>query len=70
MTTSKKELSKLRKKLNDKFQWEKKTSKKKRFVKKGKMKMMKCPHCGTEGKGPVMFRFHFKRCPKKYENLV
>jgi hypothetical protein len=23
-----------------------------------------CPHCGKEGKSPVMFRYHFNRCKK------
>jgi hypothetical protein len=23
-----------------------------------------CPHCGKEGKGPLMFRWHFNKCKK------
>lgn len=30
---------------------------------KGKKRIVrKCPHCGYEGKAPVIFRFHFARC--------
>ena len=25
----------------------------------------KCPHCGKEGKGPMMFRWHFDKCKDK-----
>ena len=24
-----------------------------------------CPHCGKEGKGPIMFRYHMDNCKKK-----
>lgn len=29
-----------------------------------------CPHCGKEGKGPTMLRFHFDRCKSKPGDAV
>jgi len=33
--------------------------------KKHKMKLFKCPHCGLEGKGGNMTRYHFNNCKFK-----
>ena len=33
--------------------------------KKFNMKMVQCPHCGLEGKGGNMTRYHFDNCKKK-----
>lgn len=80
MAIDKEELSEMRSELNDKMNWEKnypkkKLSKKNRFRKLQKIKadsktMRTCPHCGNSGKGASMFRWHFERCPKKYENIL
>jgi hypothetical protein len=34
-------------------------------LKNKSIEIHKCPHCGKEGKGPIMFRFHFHNCKKK-----
>ena len=42
-----------------------------RAINKGrkyKMKLVKCPHCGKEGKGGNMTRYHFDKCKNKQEN--
>jgi len=33
--------------------------------KKHKLKKVVCPHCGKEGKGPNMTRYHFDKCKEK-----
>ena len=38
-----------------------KNSKSNKGIKKN-MKTKKCPHCGKEGKGPNMSRYHFDNC--------
>ena len=35
-----------------------------------KLPRVTCPHCGTEGKGPNMSRYHFKNCVKLASAVV
>jgi len=69
---SKEKLTQMRKELNDKMNWKKKSQKKKSLkkIKETSQIVHTCPHCGQKGKGQSMFRWHFKRCPKKYETLL
>jgi ribosomal protein L37AE/L43A len=73
--TSKKVLTKMRKDLDNKMNWKENYPKKKKkkslkTIKETSQIVHKCPHCGQTGKGQSMFRWHFKRCPKKYETLL
>jgi hypothetical protein len=72
---SKKKLSEMRKDLDNKMNWKKNYPKKKKKTSLKKIRSTSqivhtCPHCGQQGKGQSMFRWHFKRCPKKYETLL
>jgi hypothetical protein len=76
MPTKKDELTNLRKKLDEKMQWEKRKpskGKKKKSLRKienDSQTVRTCPHCGVTGRGQSMFRWHFKRCPKMYQSLL
>jgi hypothetical protein len=62
---SKKILTQKRKELEEKYKWKK--PKKRKNYRVGKIENLQCPHCGTKGRGPVMYRYHFNRCPMRYE---
>jgi hypothetical protein len=71
MATSKTDLAEMRRKLDEKMQWKKKKSKKSLDkITKDSQTARVCPHCGVKGKGQSMYRWHFSRCPKRYESLL
>ena len=51
--------------LKKKYNWKKSGS---GFYMTGKLKTVVCPHCGHTGKGSAMYRWHFNRCPMRYED--